>query len=343
MNILFVKLSSIGDIVHTLPALAVVRRAFPGGRLGWIVEKSSAEILRGNPMIDELVEIDTRTVRGPKIIEEIVLETGSQIKQLRRVRSDIALDFQGLLKSALTAKLTGSPRRVGFAKPDLREPASRFLLTGTVEVPSRIHVIRKNLALVAGALSVPVPEGGFEFPIATDESHRNEAEEIAGRAGGPFAIINPAGGWVTKLWPADRFGALADRLAADFGLVPVLTTGPGDDDLAEAVRAASRSGRIVAAKPSLKGFYETARRAAVYVGGDTGPTHLAVAAGCPVVGIFGPTEWWRNGSPRADDVCVERDDIGCRTDCHRRTCGSWICLDIPVETVADAVARRLGR
>ena len=84
------------------------------------------------------------------------------------------------------------------------------------------------------------------------------------------------------------------------------------------------------------------KRASLYVGGDTGPTHLAVAAGTPVVGLFGPTEWWRNGSPDPRDICVERLDIGCRTDCHRRRCSNWICMEIPVEAVADAAARRIG-
>jgi ADP-heptose:LPS heptosyltransferase len=94
---------------------------------------------------------------------------------------------------------------------------------------------------------------------------------------------------------------------------------------------------------SLKGFYELARRARVYVGGDTGPTHLAIAAGTPVVGLFGPTEWWRNGSPRAADICVERNDIDCRVDCHRRACAKWICMDIEVRTVLNAVSARLER
>jgi ADP-heptose:LPS heptosyltransferase len=94
---------------------------------------------------------------------------------------------------------------------------------------------------------------------------------------------------------------------------------------------------------SLKGFYALARRASLYVGGDTGPTHLAVAAGTPVAGLFGPTEWWRNGSPRAEDICVERNDINCRTNCHRRSCSQWICMDIGVEQVLHFVGERLRR
>ena len=155
--------------------------------------------------------------------------------------------------------------------------------------------------------------------------------------------MNPGGGWPTKLWDAVRFGALADTLLVTHGLRSVVTYGPGERELAERVVASSRAGAAVAASPSLKGFYALARRASVYVGGDTGPTHLAVAAGAPVVGLFGPTEWWRNGSPRAEDVCVERTDIGCRTDCHRRACSQWVCMDIEVGRVAEAVGERLRR
>jgi lipopolysaccharide heptosyltransferase I len=342
MRILFVKLSSIGDIVHTLPALAAVRNALPAAEISWAVEKSSAEILRGNPLIDNLIELDTRSLRGGKIIEEILLDASRQMRELRQFKYDTALDFQGLLKSAAIAKLSKAGQRYGFSKQNLREPASRFLLTKTIETPPGIHVIRKNLMLAEKALDIAVPAENFEFPITTFENHQAEAAEIATAAGAEFAILNPAGGWVTKLWQAEKFGALADKLWEENRLVSIVTTAPNEKDLADKVLQNSRSGKAFAAQPSLKGFYELAKRARVYVGGDTGPTHLAVAANAPVVGIFGPTEWWRNGSPRAADVCVERTDINCRVDCHRRTCANWICMDISVETVLSAVQKRLA-
>jgi ADP-heptose:LPS heptosyltransferase len=155
--------------------------------------------------------------------------------------------------------------------------------------------------------------------------------------------LNPGGGWPTKLWDAERFGALADALWLNFRMRSVVTHGPGERELAERVASASRASVALPSDPSLKGFFALARRASVYVGGDTGPTHLAVAAGSPVVGLFGPTEWWRNGSPREEDVCVERTDIECRTDCHRRSCSHWVCMDIEVGRVLAAVGERLGR
>jgi len=345
MKILFVKLGSIGDVVHTLPALAAVRRALPRAEISWVVERRAAEILRDNPLLKTLIEVDTKVLRRWPVSGETLLAPRQQLRRLRASPFDQALDFQGLLKSALIARLSGAPARTGFARAHLREPASRFLLTKTVNIPPRTHVIRKNLALVAGALGVRVPVDAdeFEFPIHLTPAHEREADEAVQILGRKFAILNPGGGWPTKLWDAARFGALADALWANYGLRSAVTYGPGERALAERVVEAARAGAAVAVNPSLKGFVALARRAALYVGGDTGPTHLAVAAGAPVVGLFGPTEWWRNGSPRPADVCVERTDIECRTDCHRRACTKWVCMEIEVTRVAEAAGERLRR
>ncbi len=345
MKILFVKLGSIGDIVHTLPSLAAVRRALPRASVSWVVERRAAEILRDNPLLESLIEVDTKGLRRWPMSGETLLAPRQQLRRLRASPFDLSIDFQGLLKSASIAKLSRARRRFGFNRQALREPASRFLLTDRVNVPIRLHVIKKNLALVVGALGIDVPTDGsdFEFPIGISKDHQREADEITIRVDDSFAILNPGGGWPTKLWSAERFGALADELWSSYGLRAVVTYGPGERELAESVLHASRSGKTLLASPSLKGFYALARQASVYVGGDTGPTHLAVAAGAPVVGLFGPTEWWRNGSPRVDDICVERTDIGCRTDCHRRSCSQWICMDIEVGRVLDAIGERLRR
>lgn len=344
MKILIVKLGSIGDIVHTLPALAAIGRALPAAEISWVVERRAAEILRGrNQFLSHLIEIDTKALRRKDALGKTLLIARQQFRGLRASAFDVALDFQGLLKSAAIAKLSKAKKRCGFAREALREPASRFLLNETIAVPQKIHVIRKNLTLAGKALRIEVPANDFEFPIGTDAAHLAEAEKIIEQAGENFAILNPAGGWVTKLWHAEKFGALADRIWEEHGLRSVVATAPNENALAERVLQNSRSGKAFGANLSLKGFYELARRARLYVGGDTGPTHLAVAARAPVVGIFGPTEWWRNGSPFEDDLCVERTDINCRTNCHRRSCGNWICLDIPVEAVARAVAQRLRK
>ncbi|MFN6962649.1 MAG: lipopolysaccharide heptosyltransferase I [Pyrinomonadaceae bacterium] len=342
MQILIVKLGSIGDVVHTLPSLAAIRAAVPAAQISWAVEPRSAEILRGSPMIDRLVEVDTRRLRRARL-DSAAVELRSQVRELRSTRYDIAIDFQGLIKSGAICKLSGAVRRWGFDRLGLREPASRVFLTDTAATRPGVSVICKNLALAGAAVGFDPSAAELAFPISTGEAHRAEAAAIAARTGPRFALLNPAGGWATKLWPAENYAALARSLSSELSLPSVVVTGPGEEPLAARVREMAGNANVTFASPSLKGFYELARLASVYVGGDTGPTHLAVAAGAPVVGLFGPTEWWRNGSPRPDDICVERTDIGCRVDCHRRRCSNWICMDIEVERVAAAVAERIER
>jgi lipopolysaccharide heptosyltransferase I len=343
VKILIVKLSSIGDVIHTLPVLSAIHTQIPNAEISWVVEKKSAEILRNNQLLEKIIEIDTKALRQRKTLGKTLPIARRQFSELRASTFDVALDFQGLFKSAAIAKLAKVKKRYGFSKEVLREPASRFLLNETVKIPKKVHIIRKNLLLAEKALNLSPTENNFEFPIFTDESHKLEAEKVFEKTGEKIAILNPAGGWITKLWHAEKFGQLADKLFEQFGITSVVPTIPSEQHLTEKVLSSSKSGKIFAENLSLKGFYELAKRTKVYVGGDTGPTHLAVAANAPIVGIFGPTEWWRNGSPNKDDICVERNDINCRIDCHRRTCGNWICMDISVERVFEAVRLRLEK
>lgn len=347
MRILIVKLSSIGDVVHTLPTLAAIKRALPEAEISWVVEKNAAEILRNNHLISDLIEIDTKALRNKSKLGKTLLAARRQLRKLRTSEFDLSIDFQGLLKSASIAKLSKTKNRYGFSKKNLREPASRFLLTHTLKVKSKQNIIGKNLSLAEKSLAHHLMDENFEldlknfeFPIFPNDFHEEEAKAIAGETGEKFAILNPAGGWITKLWHAEKYGELADMLWENLGITSVISTAPNEMELAERAIANSTSGKVILAQPSLKGFYELAKRAQIYVGGDTAPTHLAVAARCPVVGIFGPTEWWRNGSVNKHDICAERNDIDCRVDCHRRKCDKWICMDISVETVFGAIAER---
>jgi len=344
MRVLIVKLGSIGDIVHTLPALAALRTAMPQAEISWVVERQSSEILKDNPLLDRLIEVDTKALRRGLMSGETLRAPRQQLRRLRASAFDVALDFQGLLKSASIARLSGARRVFGYSLTGLREPASAVFLSKRIAVPKQTHVISKSLMLLQGALGVPVPAQAedLSFPIHITREHETEARIAVNGVGGDYAILNPGGGWPTKLWSADRFGKLADLLWSRHGISSLITHGPGELELAESVRRSSTSGKATPVNLSLKAFYSLARGARVYVGGDTGPTHIAVAAGTPIVGLFGPTEWWRNGSPRLQDVCVERNDIDCRVDCHRRSCSKWICMDIEVGRVMEALEKRLA-
>jgi heptosyltransferase-1 len=358
MRILIVKLSSIGDVVHALPAAALIRRVLPDAHISWVVERRAGAILKDSAAIDELVEIDTRAWRRHMLSASTLDEIRARLGRLRGpgraagvAGVDVAIDFQGLLKSGLVAKASGATRRIGFETAELREKASRFFLTEQVDTAGFPHVIDKNLALARRAITnatadPPVNSNGrgdrYEFPITVSpEDERHVERAISERGGGRFAIINPGGGWPTKLWPAGAYGQVADSLQSMHGLVSFITYGPGEEELARVVSAASRSGAAAPLASTLKQFVALARRADLFIGGDTGPLHLAAASGTPIVGIYGPTSPERNGPFDSRDITVGRG-LWCRQDCHRRSCWHWECMDIPAGEVVRAAAMRLA-
>ena len=339
-RILIVRLGAIGDVVHTLPALAALRRALPGAYLAWIVERGgAARLLEGNPCLDELIELDLRGWRNRLTRSETLIEIRKAIARMRGSGFDLALDFQGLLKSAMIPWLVRVPRRVGFVRAALREPAGAIMLTEQVEANDHDHVIKKNLQLVAH-LSCDV-NGAYEFPIALSSQDKLFANQQAALFDGSFAIINPGGGWPTKLWGAGNFANIANRLWENYRMHSVVTYGPGEESLAREVINLTRSGRAKALDTGLKQFFALAQRAQIFIGGDTGPMHLAAAAGTPIVAIFGPTDSRRNGPFAGDDVVIERFDLDCRSECYRRSCSHISCMKIPVESVWQGVEKRL--
>lgn len=339
-RILIVRLGAIGDVVHTLPALAALRHAMPEARISWAVERGgAANLLRDNPCLDDLIELDLRGWRKSLINAETRAAIREAITHLRGIRFDLALDFQGLLKSAMIARLAGAPRRIGFARQALREPMSALFLTEEVEADDRDHVIKKNLQLVSH-LGCKVT-GEYEFPISLSSEDRRFAEERFEQFDGSFAILNPGGGWPTKLWGAEGFAAIADRLWEVYGIRSGVTYGPGEEELARSVVSGSRAGSGVVLDSTLKQFFALAQKAKLFIGGDTGPMHIAASAGAPVVAIFGPTSSRRNGPFAKGDVVIERSDLDCREDCYRRSCSHTSCMKIPVETVWQGIVKRL--
>ena len=350
MRILIVKLSSIGDVVHTLPAAARLRQALPDAHISWIVERRASAILKGSPVINELIEIDTREWRKNVISKATFEDIRGKLGQVRTGASnngasaspvDVAIDFQGLIKSGVVTLATGAARRIGFETRELREKASRFFLTEQVETSQIKHVIEKNLALAECLIANEEPlRSQYEFPIYVSPEDDEYADQVMARVGSRFAIINPGGGWPTKLWPVERYGQVADWLSNNLSINSIVTYGPGEEAMAEAVRASSRSNAAHPTPSTLKQFVTLARRASLFVGGDTGPLHLAAASGTPIVGLYGPTSPDRNGPFDSKDITVGRD-LWCRTDCHRRSCWHWECMDIPVGEVLDAISERL--
>ena len=369
MRILVVKLSSIGDVVHTLPAVSALKRSLPDASISWVVERRASAILHNSPIIDQLIEIDSRDWRGrtpgPSLLREIRTQLRPLNGRQNATHSDhsnadgtfnVAIDFQGLLKSGLAAYLSHAPRRVGFETSELREMPSRVFLTEQVQTRHLSHVIEKNLALARRVIEAnngadskdPVltlepglsseQTSAYEFPVSVTQDDEEYIErEVAGRR---FAIINPGGGWPTKLWKTKSYGELIDWLKREHGLFSVVTFGPGEESMARSVVESAETGAAKMLDSTLMQFMALARRADLFIGGDTGPLHLAAAAGSRIVGLYGPTSPQRNGPFDPRDLTVGRD-LWCRTECHKRSCWHWECMEITPLVVQTAISRRL--
>lgn len=357
MRILIVKLSSIGDVVHTLPAAALLRRALPGARIAWVVERGASAIIEDSPVIDDLITLDTRAWRKDIFSASTARGARAGLSRLRAApelngagHPDLAIDFQGLIKSGVIALASRATRRLGFQTSDLRETVSKFFLTEQAATSRFKHVIDKNLALARVAITASVSKqrdddgmsNGYEFPIAVSPDDERHVREVIENQEGPYAIINPGGGWPTKLWPSEHYAELVDWLWDGCALRSLVTYGPGEEELAHRVVSGARSGTARTVASTLKQFVVLARNAALFVGGDTGPLHLAAASATPIVGLYGPTSPERNGPFDPLDVTVGRE-LWCRAACHRRSCWHWECMNIPVSDVKRAVLNRLER
>jgi len=326
-RILVVRLGSLGDLVHTLPAVAALRRAHPAATIDWLVDAPHRDFLSLVPVVSSLVVLRERGV-GAWLAAR---------RQLRANRYDVAADFQGLIKSAALARLSGANRVIGFDKPGLREPLAALFYTERVGVDEQLHVVRKNLRLAAALGAAETP---LEFPIAVASSETID-RFVRGRA--PFALINPGAAWPNKRWPPDRLAAVARTLRSTHGLESVVLWGPGESALAEAVVADSGGAAAAAPPTGLRDLLALARHAKLIVSGDTGPLHIACALGVPSVSLFGPTTPARNGPWDPHDIAIARYD-GC--DCHyerrcRRSVDRWCLGGITVPEVCAAIDERL--
>jgi heptosyltransferase-1 len=335
-RVLLVRLGALGDVVHAIPVAAALRRAFPTSRIDWLVSDKHRAILDLVPIIDRRMVVDRR---------ESTATLWHVVRELRRSRYDVAIDLQGLVKSAALARSSGADRVLGFASSYLRERLARPLYTevydpgcdGLYDPRETRHVVEINLGLLQplGIANV-VPE----FPIEPIDSV--VAREVRDRTGGRYALLNPGAQWPHKRWPPSRLGRVAAVLRERHGLMSVALWGDGERELADDVVARADGAAIVSPRASIADLVALARGAAVMVSGDTGPAHIAAAVGTPIVGIFGPTRPSRNGPWSAADLTVSRADV---CQCHhlRRCTRDRMCLlDIEVDEVLDAVERRLA-
>jgi heptosyltransferase I len=331
-RILIIKPSALGDVVHALPVLNLLRRRWPEAWIGWVLGGAFAGLLEGHPQLDEIIRFDrqglSRGWRDPRAAVELFRFA----RRLRRGAFDLVLDLQGLFRSGWMTLRTGAGVRIGFA--NAREWAPLFY-THRVPIDSpEQHAVDRYLHLcqALGCGRDPV-----EFKFHVTEQHRTQVASLIGD-GAPLAVLLPGTNWPTKRWPVDRFAALVEPLKERFGLRTILAGGPDVAHLAEQIPGTLN----LVGRTSLPQLVALLERADLVIANDSGPMHIASALNRPLVTLFGPTNPIRTGPYRRLETVV-RLDIPC-SPCYSRKCSHQSCLQwLDVQHVLAAAQRQLDR
>jgi heptosyltransferase I len=293
-RILLVKPSALGDVVHTLPVVATLKRRYPDVPLDWLIEEEAAPLVEGHPAVAALVVSGRRRwlrqLRHPAEVRATLGEMRALVRELRRRRYDVVLDLQGLLKSALYVLAAGAPVRVGLG--DAREGAGLVLTHRVLVPPQPVHAVERYLALAA---AVDAREAVRDFTIPIGAEDLEAAQQMLAGLPRPCVVLHPSARWETKLWETDRWRAVATSLAGE-GAGVVVTGGPADATMAAAICDGLRPApRSLAGRMSLKALAAVLRSADLMITVDSGPMHIAAALGTPVLALFGPTDPARTG------------------------------------------------
>jgi heptosyltransferase I len=340
-RILIIRLSSLGDILHALPAFSDLRASYPDSRIDWLVAKKCEFLLSAVPGIHKIYVLDTNGLLRMPPSSSSWRSLFDLIRNLRASCYDYSIDFQGLLKTAFLGAVSRSKVRLGFSEALVRERPAHWFYSKTLDrPPAQVHVIALNRMLAELAGARPAPSSlKFQVPesdLRSIDSLINE-KQLDG-----FVVINPGGGWPTKRWAPEKYGTLAQRIRTELGLRSVVTTGPGEESLYHSIADNCGDAAPLHFSATFLQLIPLLMKARLVVGGDTGPFHLACALGVPVVGMFGPTSPARNGPWREEDESVYHE-LPCSA-CHARTCSTGgECMNLSVEEVFTAVVRRLKK
>jgi heptosyltransferase I len=338
MNILIIKLSAIGDVVQTLPALEAIKKTFPKSFITWLVEEDAAGILVHHPLIDRLM-ISRRKVwlgllRNPFTV---IRGLGCIIRFVRELRSthyDIAIDFQGLFKSGVLIGLSRAGRKIGFDRT--REFSYLFLNERLPAFDPEKHALQRYLD-IARYLGAKDPDPTCALPLVQEQVTIKNRIDLLNSPHRPLVVINPVARWKTKLWLESNFAELADRLVKERQVSVVFTGSKGDGILVERILSLMREQAWNwTGQTTLKELAALASYADLFITTDTGPMHLAAAAGARVLALFGPTAPWRTG-PYGSRHIVIRTGIHC-SPCFRRKCDHVRCMEgITVDDVMKKI------
>jgi heptosyltransferase-1 len=339
-RLLIVRLSAMGDVIHTLPAAQALREAFPNAMIGWLIEERWAELLcapgtprRGprsaqRPLADWIHPVNLTGWRKLPFAISTLQQIAKVWNDVRSARYDIAVDLQGAMRSAMLARWSGAGTVYGASEP--RESPASLWYTRKV-IARRVHVVEQNLSVAEAVAGKRMRVPRVEFPRDV-QAERRIGQQLAREVIKEFAILNPGAGWGAKRWPAERYGRVA-RALADNGVNAILNYGPGEEKLAREAEAASE-GTARPMQCSITELIALTRRARLFIGGDTGPLHLAAALQVPVVAIFGPTDPARNGPYRTQ--CIILRNPASLTTHARRAEPDLGLLEIGVDSVVDA-------
>lgn len=341
MKILIVKTSAIGDVIHTLPALNALRRKYPEARIDWLVEEAAVDLLIGHKALDTvLVSRRKAWIRDLRQGRVLAAWRGFAdfVKRVRGTEYDLLLDFQGLLKSGIFVGLARAKRKVGFGRGMEHAEGSYIFLNEPIPpVNMNQHAAIRELLLLK---AIGIESGEVVFALPVGEEQRERIAQLLAAQGidpaRPLVAINPMTTWETKHWRNERFARVADNLL-NRGLAVVFSGGPQDVGGIEEIR-----GAMTGTAASLAGMTTLTELAALYervevlITTDTGPMHLAAAAGAPVVALFGPTAPWRTG-PFGEGHRILRAEISC-SPCLKKYCNQeHACMtQITVEQVVQA-------
>jgi heptosyltransferase-1 len=339
MHILFIKLSAIGDVVQTLPALEAIKRTYPGSDITWVVEEAAADILDGHPLIRRLLvsrrKSWTSMLKNPLTFFQGLGSIVRFFSELRSTRYDIAIDFQGLFKSGILIGLARAERKIGFDRT--RELSYLFLNERLPAYDIEKHALERYLD-VARYLGAKDPSPACTLPIEREIFTIKQRIEGLTPEGRPLIAINPMARWKTKLWSERKFAELADRLISERNVVVIFTGSHEDGQVNARILAMMEQSAVNwAGETTLKELAALASLCTVFITTDTGPMHLAAAAGTRVVALFGPTAPWRTG-PFGPSHVIVRAGLDC-SPCFKRTCDDNVrCME---EITVDEVMRKI--
>jgi heptosyltransferase I len=341
-KILILKFSALGDVVHTLPIAATIRKSLPDSYIAWMVEERYQDILAGNPDIDEVIPLRTKVWRknwNSKSLGEIL----HTIKTLRRQNFDLVLDLHGLLKSGIIAGLSGAPTRVGFHRKNCKEKINTlFTNRKTPYIADGLHVVDITLTLLQTALGKIEKTKLFplQVPDEMDAKVARFFDQNPDLTRRPIIGINPGAGFESKQWELARFAELADRVSEELEASILLTWGPGEELKAQQISAHMKQKNWIAPPTSILESIALYKRMALLVSCDSGPLHLVAALGIPTVSIFGPTDPTRNGAYGVNHEAVYKV-LAC-SFCWKKTCplGTKECMQqVTVDEVFQAVKK----